>query len=248
MSRKSVPPTPAVETGAASGVAAVDRALSLLGVFSLASPTLTLSELAERTQQYKSTVLRMLASLEKAHVVRRLEDGRFALGWAVARLNAVYAVSFSIGDVVLPVMQRLVDSTHESVGFHVRQGDQELCLYRIDSPHPVRDHARAGDLRPLARSAAGKVLLAYAQEGGRSNRIRQQQLLVADGNIVPELAAIAAPVFDAAGGVAGVIALTMPSTRMALAHAEAVQEAARHVTRQLGASYPAAGDIRANPR
>lgn len=245
--RVAPPPVADVQVAATPGVAAVDRALSLLDAFTLVSPTLTLSELADRTRQYKSTVLRLLASLEKAHVVRRLDDGRFALGWAVARLSAVYSVSFSIADVVLPVMRSLSESTRESVALHVRQGDQDLCLYRIDSPHPVRDHARAGDLRPLARSAAGKVLLAYESAGSR-NKIRQQQLLIADGNIVPELAAIAAPVFAPGGGLAGVLALTMPSTRLVDAHAAAVQEAARNITQQLGASYPSPGDIRGNPR
>src|SRR5688500_16060766 len=121
MHRKAEPAPVAEVPAGSGGVAAVDRALSLLDAFTVAAPTLTLSELADRTQQYKSTVLRMLASLEKAHMVRRLEDGRFALGWAVARLNAVYSISFSIADVVLPVMRALVDATGESVAFHVQQ-------------------------------------------------------------------------------------------------------------------------------
>jgi DNA-binding IclR family transcriptional regulator len=33
--------------------------------------------------------------------------------------------------------------TAESASFHVRQGDQRLCLYRVDSPQPVRDSTRA---------------------------------------------------------------------------------------------------------
>lgn len=242
MPRKAAVPSLPEQQAAPGGVASVDRALSLLNAFTLACPTMTLSELAERTRQYKSTVLRLLASLEKANLVRRHVDGRFALGSAVARLNAVHSLSFSIGEIVLPALQDLVAETRESAAFHVAQGDQDLCLYRIDSPHTVRDHTRAGDTRPLARSIPGKVLTAYSTassgRGSRAARIRQQHLLIADGDIVPELAAIVAPVFAPDRQLAGVLSLTMPSLRLVPAHAPAVQRVARAITQQLGGAYP----------
>ncbi|MET0322349.1 MAG: helix-turn-helix domain-containing protein [Duganella sp.] len=241
MPRKALVPPLSEQRAAPGGVASVDRALSLLNAFALGRETLTLSELAESTRQYKSTVLRLLASLENANLVRRHVDGRFALGSAVARLNAVYSASFSIGEVVQPAIQELVTLTRESASFHVQQGDQDLCLFRADSPHTVRDHTRAGDMRPLARTVTGKVLLAYASPKGggvRGARIRAQHLLVADGDIVPELAAIVAPVFAPDRGLAGVLALTLPSVRLVASHAPAVQLMARHVTQQLGGAYP----------
>lgn len=42
-----------------------------------------------------------------------------------------------------------------SASFHVRQGNQRLCLFRVDSPQPIRDHIRAGDLLPLDRGVGG---------------------------------------------------------------------------------------------
>lgn len=239
MPRKAAqPPIPDVNP-APGGVASVDRALSLLSAFSTEAPLMTLSELADSTRQYKSTVLRLLASLECAHLVRRQPDGRFSLGSAVARLHAVYATSFSIAEIVMPALRDLVALTQESAAFHVRQGEHDLCLHRVDSPHPVRDHTQTGDLHPLKNSVAGQVLWAYT--GGHSARhlqIRRQQLLVADGNIVPELAGIAAPVFGAGGEFAGTIVLTMPSTRMLAGYATEVKKAAQRVSHDLGGSYP----------
>ena len=234
---------------APGGVTSVDRALSLLGAFSADRPTLSLTELSALTQQYKSTVLRMMASLEFAQFTRRDADGRFTPGPGVARLNAAYAASFSIGDAVRPVLAQLVEATHESAAYHVRQGEQDLCLYRVDSPLPVRDHLRAGELQPLARSVSGIVMRAYGQRGGgRAARIRREHLLVADGDIVPELGAIAPPVFGPDGGVAGVLALTMPAMRLDRRHVEPVRRAARRLSTELGGSYPAPADIRGNPR
>lgn len=246
MPKKAVQRPVSEQQAAVGGVASVDRALSLLGVFTTDHPVLSLSELADRTRQYKSTVLRLLASLENSHVVRRHEDGRFGLGAAVARLHAVYASSFSLGEAAVPVLQALVQRTGESAAFHVRQGDKDLCLKRVDSAHTVRDHTRAGDLQPLGSSVGGWVLRAYSGAGGaRCERIRRDQVLVADGDIVPELAGIAAPVFGANGDLAGALVLTMPSTRMQADHAEDVRQAARDMTQRLGGTYPAAGGRRA---
>ena len=56
--RKAVTESVADADAAAGGVAAVDRAMSLMAVFTPADRTLSLGELAERTRLYKSTVLR----------------------------------------------------------------------------------------------------------------------------------------------------------------------------------------------
>ena len=89
MPRKSVNESVADENAAPGGVAAVDRALSLLAAFRNGDDGLSLAELAERTRMYKSTVSRLLASLEHGGWVIRLDSGRYAVGAAVARLHAV---------------------------------------------------------------------------------------------------------------------------------------------------------------
>ena len=68
------------ELAAPGGVAAVDRALSLLCAFKEGDLSLSLAELAERTRLYKSTVLRLLASLEHGGWVQRLDDGEALQG------------------------------------------------------------------------------------------------------------------------------------------------------------------------
>ena len=80
MPRKPAQPSLADEQAAPGGAAAVDRAMSLLAAFRDNDQSLSLAELAERTRLYKSTVLRLVASLEHANVVQRLPDGNYALG------------------------------------------------------------------------------------------------------------------------------------------------------------------------
>jgi DNA-binding IclR family transcriptional regulator len=239
MPRKAATPSIAERHAAPGGAAAVDRALSLLAAFRTGDTALSLGELAQRAALYKSTVLRLLASLEHAYFVQRQPDGRYALGPEVARLHAIYAASFSLEPVVMPVLRELVARTSESAAFHVRQGNRRLCLYRVDSPRPVRDHARAGDVLPLNRGAGGRVLMAFSgARGALYSRIRRDRVAILSGDRTPELAGISAPVFSASGTLAGALTLTMPSERLVPAQADCVLAAANKLSQLLGGAFP----------
>jgi len=236
MPRKAVEPSLADEHAAPGGAAAVDRALSLLCAFRAGDDSLSLGDLAERTRLYKSTVLRLLASLEHARLLLRRADGRYALGPELARLSALHAASFSLEAEVVPALRELVEATRESAAFHVRQGDERLCLYRVDSPQLLRDHTRAGDLLPLAKGAGGRVLTAFGGAKGRLHeQIRADGVALLDGDRVPGLAGISAPVFGSGGALVGALTLTMPSGRLKPAFKGLVKAAAARLSSRLGA-------------
>lgn len=243
MPRKARTESLADTDAAPGGAAAVDRALSLLAAFRAGDTALALAELAERTRLYKSTALRLLASLEHAGLLQRLEDGRYAPGNEIARLHAIYAASFSLERIVLPELRRLVKVTGESAAYHVRQGQGadavRLCLYRVDSPQPIRDHIRAGDILPMSRGTGGRVLSAFdpafAKTGSAANRkllagIRERGYLAATGDRLAEVAGISAPVFHADGTVTAAVTLTMPSHRYDERYVKPVLEAARRLS------------------
>ncbi|HSV55004.1 MAG TPA: helix-turn-helix domain-containing protein [Burkholderiaceae bacterium] len=234
MPRKAQTESIADAHAAPGGAAAVDRALSLLAAFQGGDTALALAELAARTQLYKSTVLRLLASLEHARMVQKLDDGRYGLGSEIARLHGIYAASFSLDRVVLPVLQKLVRQTGESAAYHVRQGDARLCLYRVDSPHPIRDHIKAGDVLPANRGTGARVLNAFggskafsAKDRNLHARIREQGYYTAVGDRLAEVAGISAPVFHSNGRVAAALTLTMPTHRYDERYVKPVLEAAR---------------------
>ncbi len=240
MPKKAIEPSIADENSAPGGVAAVDRALSLLAAFRPGDTSLGLGELAERSKLYKSTVLRLLASLEHARLVIRKPDGDYVLGPEIARLNAIYTGSFALESVVVPVLRELVARTQESAAFHVRQGEDRLCLHRVDSPHLVRDHTRAGDVLPLNRGAGGRVLTAFAgAKGATYEAIRKQGYVEMDGDRVQDLSGISAPVFGPGGQLVGALTLTMPTSRKRASHVQAVRKAAAELTHRLGGKAPA---------
>jgi DNA-binding IclR family transcriptional regulator len=242
MPRKAQVESVAEGDAAPGGAAAVDRALSLLAAFRSGDFSLSLASLAERTQMYKSTVLRLLASLEHAGLIQRLDDGHYALGSGISRLHALYAASFSLDRVVMPELRRLVAATGESAAYHVRRGDARLCQYRVDSPHPVRDHIKAGDVLPLDRGTGGRVLTAFDPERVKAASpkdrklyagIRERGYHAATGDRLSEVAGISAPVFRADGGIAAALTLTMPAHRYDERYVQPVLEGASKLSGQL---------------
>ena len=143
------------------GVAAVDRALSILDAFTETDPKLGLAELAKRTGLYKSTLLRLAKSLEKFGYLIRSDDGSYRLGSKVLFLGSLYQRNFRTSEFVPQVLRQIVEELHEGASFYVRDEEQRVCLHRVDAHRAVRDSVHEGDRLPLTVGAAGHVILAF---------------------------------------------------------------------------------------
>jgi DNA-binding IclR family transcriptional regulator len=202
-------------SGAPDGVAALDRAFAILFAFRPEDKGVSLAELAARTGLYKSTILRLIASLAHHRMLLRSDDGLYYVGPATLQLGALYQRSLQLGDVVLPLMRRLRDASGESVSFYVRQKNLRVCLHRIDSTHTIRDHVREGDVLPMDKGSGGRVLSAFG--GGRGEwceRIRHDGYYMSVGERDAETAGISTPVFSAAQPLAGTFTLAGPRSRV----------------------------------
>ena len=222
------------------GVASLDRALAILAAFGPADDQLSLAELAKRTSFYKSTILRLLATLERRRYVVRLAGGGYRLGPAVLHLGAVYQGAFRLEDHVMPAMRTLVQQTQESVSFFTLEGNTRVCLFRIDSPLSVREnHTRVGDFAPATRGPFGAVYNAFRNgvDRSRPDALRNVPYIDVDGTF-PDLGAAVAPVFGFDGMLSGFLMVSGPKARFAPADqqriAKALLAAVRDITAQLG--------------
>ena len=246
MAKKGSAKRGAGATANGAGVAAVDRALAILAAFRPGDESLSLATLADRTGLYKSTILRLVASLERARYARRLDDGRYGLGPEPLRLAQVYQDSFRIRDAVMPVLRALADDFGETASLYVREGGMRVCLHRVEPTRQVRVALREGERLPLDRGAAGKVLLAFSGDPAkRFDEVRSQRYAASFGERDPEIAAIAAPVFGADGKLEGALNLSGPRERLRPERIEAIRPqllvAAARLTHELGGSPTAYG-------
>ena len=87
------------------GVAAVDRALTILNAFEESPEPITLAVLSKKTGLYKSTLLRLIASLQAFGYITRNPDGSYFLGPTLLRLGAAYQRASNLHDRVMPVLR-----------------------------------------------------------------------------------------------------------------------------------------------
>ena len=195
------------------GVAAVDRALSILDA--LTDEKTSLAELSKRTGLYKSTLLRLAKSLEKFGYVLRSEDGGYRLGSKVLYLGSLYQKHFKTSEVVPPVMRRMADELHEGISYYIADGEHRVVLHRIDATRAVRDSVHEGDRFPLTNGAAGHVLRAFnGVRGERFDQIREAMYAASYGERDPETAAVACPVFGHGGRIVGALSVSGPRYRI----------------------------------
>ncbi|MBL0386181.1 IclR family transcriptional regulator [Tumebacillus sp. ITR2] len=238
-------------------VRAVERALDILLCFAGTDAELGLSDISKRLGLHKSTVHRLLASLESKGFIRRHSSTeKYRLGWSVLELVSNVYQSDALSSIVLPEMTRLRDQIGETISLYVRSGTERIRIQAVESNQPVRRVANIGKRLPLHVGASSKVLLAFSKEPvedlvrdccpSESSRMEFLQSLATTRNLgyaisieerEPGAAAVAAPIFSRQGDIVAALSVSGPVDRftpdMLKIHTEAVRRSADIMTKML---------------
>ena len=194
------------------GVEAVERAMTILDAMAKKRAAMTLHEISLATGFYKSTILRLINSLEKFGYIRRREDGRYLLGPSCATLAGAQSAAFDLAGMLRATIEKLADATGETVSFYVRDGNERVCAQRRNSRHSIRHHVEEGQRLSLEKGSASQILLAFSgDEGPGMERVRREGYAVSLGERDPDAAGIAVPIFDSHDTLLG--ALTVSGLR-----------------------------------
>ena len=186
----------------------------------------------------KSSTHRLLSELSGLGIVRRTQDGRYSLGPRLLYWGEAAAETFDLRAIAEPTMRQLRDNLGESVHLYVRDEDTRICIAAVEARHELRPFIQLGRPLPLHAGAAGKVLLAFAddniqrQELKRAEterhklanppgdlarqleRIRLDRWATSIGERENGVAAGASPVADSTGRVVAALSVSGPTTRL----------------------------------
>lgn len=218
------------------GVQSVERALDLLEVFPRFGREIGLTAIASQAGVNKATAYRLLTTLERRGYIERAPDGRkYRLGVRLFELGAYYQSQIDVRRMALPYLTSMVEQTGEAAFLCVRDGDEALCIERVEAAHEVNIFAlRVGGRQPLHCGAAPRALLSgmndaelreYAKRTGLpaltpstlSNLeallqdvalTRRQGYVVSMEDVTLGIAAIGAPLRDHSGRVVAAISLS----------------------------------------
>lgn len=210
----------------------VAKANMVLSAFSAGGPVLGVSELSRRTGLAKSTTHRVLSALASAGLVDRSASG-YRLSRRLGDLadHAANWCPSQLREQILPSLLDLYEQTHHTVRLTELRGTYLICLENLHRHGHRHGALRVGDAMLAERSAAGRLLLAYAGESvkaqmlsdqsrGRAsdqqtlrselNWIRKNSCAIDRGRLEPGVASVAVPVHGGRNHVFAAIQLSGP--------------------------------------
>jgi DNA-binding IclR family transcriptional regulator len=225
-------------------VQSIERAFAVLAA--LADGPIGVTELADRTELPKSTVARLLVSLQREGAVEQEPGGtRYRVGSRIVTLAAAVLPTRSMVVLARPELEALALALGEAAGLAVPEGFQVHYVDQVDTPNPVSVRDWTGSRVPMHAVPSGLVLLAHSapatlarflarpmeaftpatvtEPAALRERLRQVQLdgyAWVFGEFSVGINSVAAAVADEAGEVVAAVHLHGPSYRFPLPGSE----------------------------
>ncbi|MNC20287.1 Transcriptional regulator KdgR [compost metagenome] len=216
-------------------VRAVERALDILLCFTQESD-LSLTEIASKISLHKSTVHRLLTTLEeKGFLLRNEATEKYRLGIRIWELSTHLPTLDEPAALLLPAMEKLRDRLGETVSLYLRDDLERVRIQAVQSRQAIRRVAQIGARLPLSVGASSKVLAAYAPQEvqarlladpnwpetvDKNAYLEQLQDITRRGYATsfeerePGAAAVAVPIVGRAGKVVAALSLSGPVSRL----------------------------------
>lgn len=142
----------------------VDKALSILEEIGRHKNGLRLTDIARTFDLEKSTVHRLLATMEKHNFVKQSNDLKYALGLKIFQLGIVKQASMPFRRMAIPYLENLRSITGETALLGAIVGNELFYLDKEESAFAVRGSIDLGVRKPLFCDAVGKALVAFQNE------------------------------------------------------------------------------------
>lgn len=230
---------------------AISKALRMLSLLAQSHDPLRLGDIADAVGMPKSSVHRTLTILTEEGYIEPTGDGYYRPGNGLRVLAA--GMEGHGGSGIETVLAGLQRATGHAVFLAVLNGDAIVYTHKVDPKLAYSIAPDVGSQLPLARSAAGKAMLAYLPDeegdtliGGTENAadlpaelaaVRQAAFAIDYGGADPALCSVAAAVLDrnaypvAAVCVSSLVYVLTPDDLAAMG--AAVVDAADEISRRL---------------
>lgn len=234
-----------------SSVQSVDRAISILQVLARHGAA-GVTEISGELAVHKSTVFRLLATLEARGLVEQsARRGQYQLGYGVVQLAAGATKKHDLSVLSRPVCRALAQTVGETVNVAIHDGHAVISIDQVIGSAAVTTLNWVGQRTPMHATSAGKLFLAHlpaAQVGAvlAEGLQRYTPHTIVDPAALTEqlalarqrgyactldehevgLAAVAAPIRSLDGQVVAAVTVSGPTFRL---NEDTIPDVAKHV-------------------
>lgn len=152
-------------------LSSIEKALQLLNCFSEKKFQMTAEDLARTTGIPKSSVFRMLATLEEYNYIKRTKTAHktwYSPGFAFFEKGMMVHRQFNIRDYTRSRMVELRNEWNLNVQLAVQDGHDALYIEQVPSWRPIQLYPAIGRRAPLYAASCPRTLLAYMEESERN--------------------------------------------------------------------------------
>src|SRR5689334_17327295 len=154
-------------------VEALAKGLRILSLFSEQRPSWRVSDLATAAGLPMPTVYRVVMTLASEGYLDHLPNGDYRPGVRTLTLGTAALRSLDLVALATPKLQRLGQTTGETVNLAVLTGDRVLYLVRLRNSDLVTANIQVGSTLPAVHTSIGKLLLAHLDDDDLRARITE---------------------------------------------------------------------------
>jgi DNA-binding IclR family transcriptional regulator len=141
-------------------VPALAQGLGILSLFGPKRRSVTAPEIARQLALPRTTVFRLLQTLQSMDYVRCEADKRhFSLGPALLNRGFEYLASLDMVEVAQPVLQRLRDQTGLSTHMAIRDGREIVYVCRFPARSAISSTVHIGTRFPVHATSMGRMMI-----------------------------------------------------------------------------------------
>lgn len=152
------------DSAAKHTIPVIHRMMELLGELERHAEGLSIRELVVKLELPRTTIYRILNTLQTHEVVRRDEAGLYHLGRRLLILAANASTRFSetrLSAICQPHLEKLAAELGEGVKLNVLDDEAVMVLAAVQGRREYALTVAAGQRTPIHSGAAGKLLLAF---------------------------------------------------------------------------------------
>jgi len=143
-------------------VMAARRALDVLSAYSAEHSEWGVTELSVHLGIHKSTVSRLLTTMEEAGFLRRVsKNGPYALGPRLLEMASLVLARLDVRAIARPWLEELSRISQETVNLAIWDQNEAVNVDQIASTQPILYMGWIGRRTPAHASSTGKALLAF---------------------------------------------------------------------------------------
>ena len=241
-------------------VKAIDRALNVLECLAANGQGLTLVELARKTDIPKSTLYRIMSTLEARQCVTQDEErNTYQLGLHLMELGHAFLDQSSLFDAAEKHLERLAERLGESVYLGLLDEEEVLFVRKKESPKSAVLVRKIGQRAPVYCTATGLAIMAFRPDAEterildkahlkahspktttdravlaqKLRKVRNTGVAVVDGEYNPALLCVSSPVFDKEGTAVASLTAAILSSHAQEAQIEDMKTQIREAARDL---------------